>query len=119
MSERRQYIRISKSLEIEYRPVSKLMGSRSRSTDISRAGIRLPIIEKFDPGTLLKLDIRFVGLKPISVVGEVIWMNEKKDGDFRFEIGIRFVNITHYDREALNSVIQKLEDKGSGEVRWL
>jgi c-di-GMP-binding flagellar brake protein YcgR len=98
MENRRQHIRVSKSLEVKYRILNGFLRSGSRSTDVSKGGICLPIIQRLDSGTTLELEICLGEMtKSIEAIGEVVWLSHRKGGQFPFEVGIKFIKIAPID----------------------
>lgn len=117
MQERRQYIRIDKSLSISYQKLSDYMRSPSRSKDISETGLRLYVFHRLEPGTTLKLWIDFKDAKePIVAIGEVVWLNRRNDAENPFEVGIKFVEINPANRDKLINFIKS--KKESKEIDW-
>ena len=107
----RQYIRISKFLEVTYRVRSAFLRSGSRSTDVSKGGIRLPTLQRLAPGTILELEVRLSESgSSIVATGEVVWLREKRSGKFVYEIGIKFIKIAPIDCEILNNFCRSFEE---------
>ncbi|MGD9014478.1 MAG: PilZ domain-containing protein [Candidatus Omnitrophota bacterium] len=103
MQKPREYVRISKSLEVKYQIKDGILGSGSRSLDISKGGIRLPTIQKLKPGTILELEIRLQDFsQPIKAIGEVMWVSQRQLGRYPFEVGVKFIEVTPIDKELLN-----------------
>ncbi|MBL7131678.1 MAG: PilZ domain-containing protein [Candidatus Omnitrophica bacterium] len=111
MKERRQYIRISKFLEVTYRIADGFLRSGSRSIDVSGRGIRLPTFQRLEPRTILELEIRLLeSRKSIVATGEVAWLREKRGKQFPYEIGIKFIKIAPIDCEILNNFCKRFEE---------
>ena len=120
MDERRQNIRINKSLEVRYRISNNFLRSGSRSVDVSRAGMRLPTIQRLEPGTILELEIHSLETnKPIVATGEVVWLNKKPGERFPFEIGIKFIKIAPSDSEIFSRICRRLQEEDSTDIRWV
>ena len=120
MQERRQYIRLSKSLEVSYRISNQLMRFSSRSVDISMGGICLSVPQRLDPGTVFELEIRPTGVKkPIVATAKVMWLKERNDAQLPFEIGIKFIRITPSDSKILNSLCRDLEKERSTDIKQI
>lgn len=120
MKERRRYVRQSRSLEISYQILKKILRDSSRSINISETGICFPIVQRLQPGVVLDLEIRSVELeRPIVAIGEVIWVNEKKGEKFPFEIGVRFIEIKTTDMELLSYLLKRLREKDLEFIRWI
>jgi c-di-GMP-binding flagellar brake protein YcgR len=117
MQERRQYIRLSKSLIIIYRVKNQFLRSGTRSKDICAGGICLPVFQRLESGTILELEIRLSEYgKPIKAIGEVAWVRKIEDAQFPFEIGIKFINIDASEQRIILDYVTK---SGKGELRWL
>ncbi len=111
MTDNRKYIRINKSSEVSYKILRKFMKSGTRSSNISIGGICLPTVQRLNPGTFLELEISFVEIESIvKAVGEIIWINEKKQGESPFEIGIKFIDISLSDVELINKMILNFKE---------
>jgi Tfp pilus assembly protein PilZ len=94
MENLRKYPRVDKSLDISYQRLRDFTRTSSRSKNISEAGIRLPVFQRFEAGTSLKLVINFQDYaKPVEAIGEVVWFKESGERQYPFEIGIKFVQI--------------------------
>lgn len=107
MDKQRQYLRVGKSLQISYRVSKQLLGSASRSTDISPGGIRMPIHQQLQPGTILELQISSPEIeKPIIAIGEIVWLKPKRESGYPFETGIKFIKITPIHKEILARICQ-------------
>ncbi|PIQ89493.1 MAG: hypothetical protein COV72_02770 [Candidatus Omnitrophica bacterium CG11_big_fil_rev_8_21_14_0_20_42_13] len=111
MDERRQYVRINKSVEVTYQVIKSFLKSGTRSADLSLAGIRLPVMQRLGVGTMLKMEIRFTGLsEPVKITGQVAWLAETEGGEFPFEIGVKFGFISLQDLDTLKQMINKADD---------
>jgi len=112
MENRRQQIRISKSLEVKYKIADGFLKSGARSFDISKGGIRLPTIQRLRPGTILELEIKLSEVAdPIIAIGEVMWLSPRKQGEYPFEVGVKFIDIAPIDSEALRNLCKDIEKK--------
>ena len=118
--ERRENIRVSKSIEVSYRTVTSFMKSGSRSIDISKGGIRLVAYHSLNPNTVIELEIRLLEFqRPIKVRGMVLWVNHTEGKHYPFEIGIKFTEIDPRDIEVINGICEKLAQDGSDKMGWL
>lgn len=115
MEERRQFIRINKSLIVRYQVLKDfLQASSSESKDISEGGIRLPVAKRFIPGIILKLWIRLEEIsEPIIAVGEVLWLKDISGSGLPYEVGIKFIKIDSGDRSRLYNYVSKLSEENS------
>ena len=115
-NERRQTVRLSKTLEVRYKLKKRVSPEfYVKSRDISTGGIRISTCEKLIMGAILSIDLSLPALEaPVTVEGEVIWVNEAidmtcQDGKRVFDVGVKFVNVkpkleavlSRYIREAL------------------
>lgn len=116
MDERRNYIRIDRSMSVGYRVVKHVLGSGARSRNISAGGICLPMQQRFEVGVMLELTIDIAEINTISAIGQVVWTKFRDDIHFPFELGIKFIKIARADREKLIAHISKL---GPGDVKLI
>lgn len=122
VSERRRYARISppKPIKIKYRFVKGDNDSAASSEDalsssVSGGGlfIELPDLDSEIVGALLKgekklsLAIEIPNIaKPVKALGQVIWMEGRKEGDRHFySAGVSFLRIDEDDRNDLMNYI--------------
>jgi len=119
MKDRRQYVRINKTLILTYRPTRDYLKSSAKSIDISPGGIRFPLRQRLEPGSFLKLEIisDTVG-RPIPLTGEVVWIKEQELSPLPFEIGVRFLEITADDLENLQRICYHQKSSGP-RINWL
>ena len=117
MEERRQTVRVTKSLTVSYKIPSQFMISSATSKNISCGGICMPIMQGFSPGVVLEMKFKIRELAaPIVALGEIIWTGKSTNRQFPFEVGIKFIRIDPQDREKIASHIQK---DSSGVIKWL
>ena len=118
MQERRQHIRLNKSFEVSYRISNQLIQFSSRSVDISIGGICLSAPQRLEPGTVFQLELRPTGVKKsIAATGKVMWLKERNDAQFPFEIGIKFIRIAPSDIKILDNLCRKLEEERSTDIK--
>jgi|GEM_PF-1903809 len=116
--ETRRHIRINADLEVTYRIVKDYARRWARSIDISKGGIRLPSAQKLPVGAILQLEIHTVlSIKPLAISGCVVWVNERNDASFPFEMGIKFIKILPSDLRVLYRICGEQEAKNS--IRWI
>ena len=120
--ERREFKRISKSLQIDYlylssdgKELAKKEGkARATTANVSWGGIQLLLPEKLSKGTRLALEIQLEASRPsIRAVGEVVWMEEAADkldaeGLRIFRTGVRFIG---FSSEAQDRLIRFLYEE--------
>lgn len=113
--ERREFVRVSKMLEIDYlylssdgKEFAKREGvAKATSTNISWGGIQLLLPEKLQNGTRLSLEIQLEQNRPpVRAVGEVVWMEEASDtedsdGMRVFRTGVKFVGFSSEAQDRL------------------
>jgi c-di-GMP-binding flagellar brake protein YcgR len=104
---RRQHIRISKSLDIRYWIIKDILHYGSRSVDVSNGGIRFPVIQRLEPGTVLGLEIHLQDItRPIEATAEVVWQELRRHEKYPYEVGVKFIKIAHMDIEVLMTYCQ-------------
>ena len=113
--ERREFKRVSTSLQIDYyylssdgKEFSKKEGIvRTTSTNVSWGGLQLLLPEKLKEKTRLALEIQLEpNRSPIRAVGEVVWMEEatdnpQPDGIRLFRTGVKLVGFTSEAQDRL------------------
>ena len=126
MKERREYIRLSDSLQIGYKVVTLDAGDAgSISRNIGGGGICFPTKHNLSNGDTLQLEIRLPELpEPIAATAEVVWVRAKtdmqKDRDFLYIVGIHFTQIDPLDRgKILNYVRRRIAEGEHEEIKWI
>ena len=108
MEERRQHIRISEVLAVNYRILRRLIAFTSRSEDISVAGMRLATAHRLETEMVLGLNFSlFERTEPLVVDAKVVWQKEVQDVRAPFVVGVKFININPVVSNALASFIQE------------
>jgi len=101
MHERRRFVRVPETSEITYRIVSEARTEHFITQNISRGGVRFFVHEFIPQGTLLKIKLR---LKKtcfsFEALAQVRWIEEDNYSE-RFEIGVKFVDISHNNTKYL------------------
>jgi hypothetical protein len=94
-TERRFFERIDADLAVRYSPYGSDKEYCTTSKNISGGGIRISLLKKLEPGTLLDLEL-FKYNSPVKTRcrGRIAWMwNEPSDHNNRyFEAGIEFID---------------------------
>ena len=118
MEERRQHIRISDSLKVVYQVLKSFRSVTSNTRDISEGGIRLPILQRLQPGMVIELELHLPDLrKPIRAIGEIVWLKEIEDLKFPFVVGVKFINI---DTVSLGKIRDYIKEKShEGYIGWI
>lgn len=104
MAERRNFVRLKKRLEVEYKVIIDRFASTAQSpsttfTDsISGNGMSMYIPKPMDKGKKLELTIKLPS-GPIDMAGEVIGTNEISDN--QYEIIVKFIQIDEPERDKL------------------
>ena len=126
MKERREYIRLSDSLQISYKVVTMPAGDTgSISRNIGGGGICFPTKHNVSTGDILQLEIRLPGLiEPIAATAGVVWVHTKtdmqKERDFLYVVGIHFTEIDPVNRgKILNYVRRRIADGEQEEIKWI
>ena len=124
-SDRREFQRISKALQIDYSYLSsdgkefhkKDGKGKALSANVSWGGIQLLLPEKIAKGNHLSLEVQLEEERsPVRVIGEVVWSEEasnepQPDGSRVFRTGVRFVG---FSTEAQDRLIKFLYESGPG-----
>ena len=112
MKERRRYVRINESIRISYRIVQGSLKTDSQCIDISEGGIRLPVFQEMEVGTILELRVHISEFShPLFLIGKVVWIRKKPVGEFRFVAGIRFLRARPLrDRRVITTFIKQLRE---------
>jgi len=112
LKERRKYRRFKKELDVTC-SVPERAGDvyHSFSKDISGEGICLQVPEIMPEGSQLDLEIKLPDKRPISVKGEIIWVNEVKRSsavsERVFNAGIKFLKLSKKDKGLLSELLEK------------
>jgi hypothetical protein len=101
LSDRRRYPRIQ--ADVLCRPAgSPLLHHRRNTQDISLGGVRVFSDESFAVGTRLDLEVLTPIGGPVRCWAEVVWIVDLgTDGPARFDIGLKFTDMSPADIQAL------------------
>ena len=101
MGERRKYVRLPVSLEIE----CSLEGEenevkKAQVKDITIGGVRIILDKQYQPGANLLLKIFLLPeLEPIILKGRIVWQTKvQKNDTVYFETGVEFTDIEISDK---------------------
>jgi len=109
VEERRHYLRIGRWAAISYTTRSAQFKSGSRASNISEGGICFPTVGRFDPGTVLDMEIRLEETQaPIRAMAEVIWSKAREDSRYPFEAGLRFVDIDAGLQDKIRKLVEEI-----------
>jgi hypothetical protein len=114
LKEKRKFIRFNEEPKIRYAILgSKSSSINSKAHNISKKGICISNYEKLNKKDMLDLEIGLGGaLKPIRLIGQVVWQKEIKDSDKEgrriFTTGIRFCKIDPASEAILISHLYKI-----------
>jgi len=109
--ERREYVRISVELSLEYRILSpeeykfELL-SASKTKDISACGLLFETKESIPVGSFLEVKIYFHDFT-FSLIGKVVRKVKVKD---KYQTGIKFINLSKEAKEKLNKYLTEFEE---------
>lgn len=128
--QRREYYRLEKLLEIEYRQLSEIeesyrsaeevrehemLGIRYQSAlavDLSGGGARMVMNESFEIDTYLMIKMKIgVQSNDICLVANVLMCSPMKTDQTKYEVRVKFVKIREYEREKLIKYIFEEERK--------
>src|SRR5206468_9284040 len=88
------------------RPVGKPLFNRRASQDISLGGIRLYADDPHSAGDRLELELFLPDQSEIICRVEVVWIETLTlGGPARFDVGVKFVEISAPDRERLSALL--------------
>jgi len=111
MEERRRFPRLPFNTKVEYKVLDQEEARffTTVTKDISIGGICIRLLEKFQPGTILKLNFSIPGLnKPIIAKGRIVWVRQLSTGISRlYESGIEFASINDDDRKIITEFTEK------------
>jgi c-di-GMP-binding flagellar brake protein YcgR len=118
MAERRKYIRLDSSINVDYRVIGRQhVEDKTLCKNISAGGVRIHLKERVPAHT--QLDIKFVlpnDSKQISVVGEVVWQTDK-DAKGDFDTGIKYVQIDSFDMQKITDYVLRCLGKKLSEAQ--
>ena len=112
--ERRQYVRFSKNIDVNYIVRKNARPSTGSSTvDISIGGVRLQLDEKLSKGAVLLLKIILPNTaRTVEAEGEIVWSEEiacnNTGGKRIFHSGIKFISVKRKSSSALLEYIRSL-----------
>ncbi len=104
MQERRQYVRITTPVLIEFPNPATWTTERSFTHDISEGGLRFPTDVKLQVGQelVLTLELPFKDTT-FHATGEIVWIREiARLGGVQYDVGIRFKWMDDPDHQRLN-----------------
>lgn len=86
----------------------RLLGERGQPNDISRGGMRIYADDAPAKGARLELELFLPTGKSVTCHVEVVWVEPLADGaPARFDVGLRFMDITDEDRARLGDVLDE------------
>lgn len=121
MLEKRKYARIPDGARVVY----KVMGVKGEhltpALDIGSGGLRLPLLEKIKPGTLLELNILLPdNQEPFFGLVKAVWQSPKaaqgKNGETYYETGIEFIKVGLKNRRRIVKYIIGYAKKNNQEL---
>jgi len=111
MEENRKQIRLDIPLDITYRPLDKrFFDADTTSKDISTGGIRMVANQELDPSSDIGLQVHMPDNdEPIVAEAAIVWrrqiLNQKNNYKERYEFGLKFVEISGFDRSRIAKFI--------------
>lgn len=108
--QRRNYYRLSCSVEVRYRIVDYLNEvynenipfKRTFTNNISGGGVSLMLEDKVDLGSIVECEIYTAREKMLRFFGKVVrYEKNENEGKFKYEAGIAYVRINDNDRETV------------------
>jgi len=108
MPERRKYIRLDTSVNIEYKIAGRTLPEKTtKSRNISAGGVRIFLKEKLHVGNRLEMQFTLTpGSNPINVIGIVAWQNPP-DQNGEYDTGVQYANIENNDIHKITEYVLK------------
>ena len=110
MDERRQYVRVTTPVMIEFPDPLTLKTAQSFTQDVGVGGVRFPTDVRLQMGQSLALTLHlpFHNTR-FHATGEVVWVREiARLGFTQYEVGARFLWIDDPDRQRLTRHLQSV-----------
>jgi hypothetical protein len=112
--DRRRYRRIQ--APVYCRPAGVKLLAHHQPVDLSVGGVRIFSDQAFSPGEELKIEFFLPETEPVTFTAEVIWVKDLPAGDpARFDVGLKFVQLTPSAHTLLMKVLGPVEDADSTE----
>ena len=110
MQERRQHVRLSSPVLIQFPNPSTWKTEQSFTHDISESGLRFPTAVKLQIGQELALTLELpFERSTFHATGEVIWIREiARLGTTHYDVGVRYKWIEDPDRQRLERHLRTL-----------
>ncbi|KPK38945.1 MAG: hypothetical protein AMJ78_09240 [Omnitrophica WOR_2 bacterium SM23_29] len=109
MIEKRKYMRFDVPVDIEYMVTVSTLSIEGTSTtkNLSREGMQLILDKDLPPGTEIDIKIRIPeDVAPIYAKGIIVW-NDKLEKKGEPNVGIKFVQISPFDRNRILEHVYK------------
>jgi len=121
MEEKRKSPRVKTAAVVSFRVQASRLAGGSRVKDISESGICIPSKTYFAPDSIIELEIRSDDLmEPIKVLAKVVRIANRDKGNFPFEVGLIFLELTPAKRYMLHEYLCRLIAQGGNkEIPWL
>ena len=108
--ERRKYIRLKTSVEVNYTIIGEPGAVKVFSKNISAGGICLLANKEVVQNTPLQLEFKIPDLKdPIRALGRVVWQKKfasvGEETKISYDTGIEFTGISDFDRFNINRYV--------------
>jgi len=103
------------SLNVRYKSATVDEFIENHAYDVSRGGIYIKTSTPFQPGTLLKFEIRLASDQPvIAGVGRVVWKRDAKQSmsDLPAGMGVKFIKIDEPSRMVIDRLANSRADAG-------
>lgn len=123
--QRRNYFRLDCFAEVKYRVVGESEDEaekessyvRTLASNLSGGGISLMLEEKIEPGSILECEMFSDQMRMVKFYGRVVRFEDTgREGKYRYEAGIAYIEINDNDRETIVRYIfdeqRKLLKKG-------
>ncbi len=93
------------------RPIGRPLFNRRRAADVSLGGMRLYADEAPAAGDRLQLELFLHDQSELTLRVEVVWVEELPEGSpARFDVGVKFVELSEADRARLSTTLVSQPD---------
>ena len=99
------------SAQVFCRPVGRPLFAKRKATDVSLGGVRLYADEAPAIGDRLELELFLPDSNQVICVVEVVWLEPLPEGaPAKFDVGVKYVDISASARQQLEIVLSPAED---------
>jgi hypothetical protein len=99
------------SAQVFCRPVGRPLFAKQQATDVSLGGVRLYADEAPAIGDRLELELFLPDSSQVTCVVEVVWLEPLPEGaPAKFDVGVKYVDISAKAKKQLEIVLSPAED---------